>query len=507
VWAASLIGNIGSWMRDVGAGWLMTELAPDGIWVALVQAATTLPLFLLVLPAGALADIIDRRRLLVAAHLGMALAAVGLGWLTQTGAMTPLLLLALVSVAGIASALAMPVMQSLTILLVPRPLLREAIAMNSLGFNLARAIGPALAGAIVVLSGASAAFFSGALGHLAVVAALLWWKGAATAASADAPEHFVPAVRAGLRYVLHAPQFLRLLLRAAVFFVFASCAWALLPLLARQHLGGAAGYYGALLAALGAGAVAGAMLLPRLKARYTAQRLVGAASLLAVFVLLAWAWLPQRTLAFVLALTLGLAWITVLTVLNTAAQMALPGWVRGRGLAVYLSVFYGGMTLGSLLWGLLADAFGLRVSYTLAAALGALGLLLAAARPLSDTEQDLEPAEPAWPSPVNVLADGADAPVQVSVAYRIDPQARADFVALLRQLGQARQRHGALQWSVWENTAEPGELVEQWIEPSWLDHERHHHRHSADDASVQAGVHAFHRGPAPPEVRHWRARA
>ncbi len=507
VWTAALLGNIGTWMRDVGAGWLMTSMAPGATWVALVQVAGTLPLFLLALPAGALADLVNRRRLLIALNAVMAVAALYLGVLTQTGAMTPPLLLAGLLLAGIASALATPVMQSLTPLQVPRELLREAIALNSMGLNVSRAIGPAIGGALIVAVSVSAAFFVDALSYLVVIAALLWWKGAATPASEGRPERLAPALRTGLRYAWNAPRLRRLLLRAVAFFLFASAAWALLPLLARQHLGGTAGYYGLLLATLGAGAVGGALLLPRLKARFSAQQLVGGASLAMVAALLAWAWIPSRAVALLPALLLGLAWITVLTLLNTAAQTALPNWVRGRGLALYLCVFYGAMTAGSLIWGLLADRFGLPVSYTVAAGLGLLSLLLAAARPLPEGEPDLRPAEQAWPTPVELLGEAEESPVQVSVDYRIDPAEREAFVAALRELAAARRRNGAMQWSLWEDAADPGAISEQWLEASWDDHERHHHRHTADDATLQAKVRGFHRGDAAPRVRHWRARA
>lgn len=507
VWTAALLGNIGTWMRDVGAGWLMTSMAPGATWVALVQVAGTLPLFLLALPAGALADLVNRRRLLIALNAVMAAAALYLGVLTQAGAMTPPLLLAGLLVAGVATALATPVMQSLTPLQVPRPLLREAIALNSMGLNVSRAIGPALGGALILAVSVSAAFFVDALSYLVVIAALLWWKGAATPAAEGRPERLAPAMRTGLRYAWNAPRLRRLLLRAVAFFLFASAAWALLPLLARNDLGGSAGYYGLLLAALGAGAVGGALMLPRLKARFSAQQLVGGATLGVMAALLAWAWIPSQGFAFLPALLLGLAWITVLTVLNTATQTALPNWVRGRGLALYLCVFYGAMSAGSLIWGLLADAFGLPVSYTVAAGLGLISLLLAAARPLPEGEPDLRPAEQTWPTPVDALGETEDSPVQLSVDYRIDPTQREAFIAALRELAAARRRNGAMQWMLWEDAAEPGAISEQWLEPSWLDHERHHHRHTADDAALQARVRSFHQGEAAPRVRHCRLRA
>lgn len=511
IWTAALLGNIGTWMRDVGAGWLMTSMAPGATWVALVQVAGTLPLFVLALPAGALADLVNRRRLLIGLNLAMAAAGLYLTTLTHAGAMTPPLLVAGLLAAGIASAMATPVMQSLTPLQVPRPLLREAIALNSMGFNVSRAIGPALGGALIAAVSVSAAFFVDAMSYFVVIGAMLWWRGAAAPASSGQPERFAPAMRSGLRYAWNSPRLRRLLLRAVAFFLFASAAWALLPLLARQHLGGTAGYYGLLLGALGAGAVCGALLLPRFKTRLSAQRLVGVASAIVVGALLAWAWLPYRAFAFFPALLLGMAWITVLTVLNTEAQTSLPNWVRGRGLALYLCVFYGAMTIGSLTWGLLADAFGLPVGYSLAAGLGVLSWALAAARPLPEGEPDLRPAEQAWPTPEDALGGDAskddDVPVQVSVHYEIDPADREAFVAAVLGLANARRRNGALQWALWEDTSSPGTISEQWLESSWQDHRRHHERHTVDDSLLQAAVNRFHRGDKPPQVRHWRARA
>lgn len=504
MWTAVLIGNIGTWMRDVGAGWLMTSLSSSATMVALVQVAGTLPVFLLALPAGALADLVNRRRLLIGVNFGLFAVALVMGGLTQSGAMTPTNLVALLALGGVGSALLAPVMQSLTPLQVPRPQLRAAIALNSMGMNVARAIGPALGGLIIAASSVAVAFYLDALSYLFVVAALLWWKGAATPASADPPEAFGPALRTGLRFALHAPDLKRVLLRAAAFFVFASAYWALLPLIARRELGGDAAYYGIVLACIGAGAVAGAVLLPRWRMRFSAEATLRAGTALTIAVLAALALLRSQVAAAATMALAGAAWIAVLTTANTAAQSALPNWVRGRGLAIYLTVFYGAMTAGSLVWGGLADRLGVREVLGIAAALGALSLLAARIAPIADAERDLTPSLH-WPEPAFALVERGDAPVMVSIEYRVEAADRRAYLEAMHVLAAERRRDGASHWQVWEDAAQPGRFTETFVEPSWQEHLRHHRRVTVADAHTQQRVAAFHRGDAPPAVVHWVA--
>lgn len=500
MWTAALLGNIGTWMRDVGAGWLMTSLSPSATFVALVQVAGTLPIFLLALPAGTLADLVNRRKLLIAVNLLMGAAALFLGVVTQAGQMTPPLLLGALLVAGVGSALATPVLQSLTPLQVPRAELRAAIALNSMGFNVSRAVGPALGGLVISLLSIPVAFYLDAFSYLIVIAALLWWKAAAQPASGETPEPFGSALFTGARYVLHAPSLLRTLWRVASFFVFASCFWALLPLLARQQLGGSAATYGWLLACTGIGAVAGALLLPKLRQRLGTEATVrlGTALTVVVLGLLALARsVPVAALALLLA---GAAWIAVLTSANTAAQTLLPNWVRGRGLAIYLMVFYGAMTVGSLLWGRVADAGGLPLAFGAAAGVGLVALLLAFWKPLPEAEPDLTPSLH-WPEPaLNGEAD--DRAVQVRIEYRIAAAQRDEFLAGMAELARERRRDGALRWWLTEDAEQPGAFAEHFIEPSWSEHLRHHHRVTRADADLQARVAALHLGPEPPQVRH-----
>ncbi len=504
MWVALLIGNIGTWMRDVGSGWLMTSLSASALAVSLVQVATTLPIFLLSLPAGALADIVDRRRLMLGLSLAGGFLLAALALVTQLGLVTPVLLIALLAAAGVVTAVMTPVLQSLTPRMVAPHQLREAVALNSMGFNVARALGPAIGGALVVAAGAAWTFWIDALTYLALIAAFWWWKGAAAPAAEGRPERLAPALRVGVRFAWNAPPFKRVLLRAGLFFAFASAYWALLPLVARRHLAGDAAYYGVLLGSVGAGAVVGALLLPAARRWLSGHALMQAGALLTIAVLLVLALWPQRLAAVVALGVAGAAWIAVLTTANVAAQTQLPGWVRGRGMAIYLTVFYGAMTFGSLVWGSVADAKGIAAALCMAAGLGVATVLVSQRLPLLHAEPDLAPSHH-WPDPVVALGEAELAqrgPVMVTVRYRIDAARRADFLSAMNALGAARRRDGAWDWGVYESIDAPGNWTEVFFVSGWDEHERQHHRVTRADQALQDEIRAMHQGPGAPVVGH-----
>jgi MFS family permease len=509
VWVSVLLGSIGTWMRDVGAGWLMTDLSASATAVAMVQVATTLPIFLLSLPAGALADSVDRRRLVLWANLALALLALGLGLLTRAGHMSPTLLVVGLLLAGACTAILTPVLQSLTVRTVPRQHLRAAIALNSMGFNVSRAIGPAVGGFLLATVGVEFNFYADALSYLAVIAAFWWWTGASAPASAGQPERMASAMKVGLRYAWHSPGFQRTLLRAGSFFLFASAYWALLPLIARHELAGGPAYYGFLLACIGAGAVAAALGLPWVRRRLSAEGTMRSGTALSIAVLVVLATVKDRHVAAAVMALAGAAWIAVLTTANVSAQTHLPDWVRGRGLALYLTVFYGAMTLGSFVWGRLADRAGVPAALWTAAGVGVLALVVARRRPLSEAEPDLTPSLH-WPelalSPSMATSLVQDrGPVLITVEYRIDPHRKADFLAALARFAPERWRDGAYQWGVYEDVTDSGRFVESFLVPSWLEHERQHHRVSHDDAELQARLREHHLGDGAPAVRHFVA--
>jgi MFS family permease len=501
IWTATLVTNIGVWVRDVASGWLMTEMSPSPVMVALVQAVLTLPIFLLALPAGALADILDRRRILIGVQVLLLLATLAMALAVMAGAMTPAVLLALTFLAGMGAAVMQPAFQAIVPELVPKPLLRPAVALNSLGINIARAIGPALGGAILVTAGVAAAYLVDLASTLVVILALLWWRRAAAPARMPA-EGFWPAMATGMGYAWRSPALPRVLLRAAAFFLFGSAYWALLPLVAREALGADAAFYGLMLTAIGAGAVTGALLLPRLQKGRAPGAVVLAGSLVTALAMAGLAFVPVRGLALVLLFAAGGAWIAVLTNLNVAAQSSLPNWVRARGLAVYLMVFYGAMTAGSALWGAVAQALSLTAALAIAALACAAVALLAARVALPEGEADLTPSGH-WPEPpVAAPVEGERGPVMVTIHWQVAPDSRDAFLRAALGFAQRRRRDGAFGWQIYEDAAQPGRFTEVFHAVSWLEHLRQHGRMTADDQAAQEALWRFQQGGGRPAVRH-----
>lgn len=502
LWIATIISNIGTWMHDVGAGWLMTSLSPSPLLVALVQAATTLPMFLFALPAGAMADIVDRRKMLLAAQTLGLIAAATLAALTFGGLTTPAVLLSATFVLGIAAALSAPVFQAIVPELVDKRALPDAIALNSLGVNISRAIGPALGGVIVAFAGTPAVFALNAMSVLAVLLVLFTWNRPETARNLP-PEHFMGALKAGYRYTRHSPAMRVVLIRAVGFFLFGSGLWAMLPLVARRGLMLDAAGYGALLGCMGAGAVMGAIALKRLRKTISANTISVGATLLFALATLALALVPNAWIAGAVMLAAGLAWIGMLTALNVAAQMASAGWVKARALAVYLLAFQGAMTGGSVLWGSLAASTSVATALSMAAVGQAAALVLAFRWRLpQDSTTDLAPSNH-WAEPVVSVRPTEDrGPVLIEIEYRVEPARLAEFVDALRRFRSVRQRDGAIRWDVWEDVAEPGRVVEAFIVESWLEHQRQHARATRTDQLNQEVLRAFHLGDRPPAVRH-----
>jgi MFS family permease len=504
LWAATVLGNTGSFMRDVASSWVVTDLSASPAAVSLIQAAASLPVFLLAIPAGVLSDILDRRRFLIVVQVMLAAVSTTLMVLAHTGALTVPYLVVLTFVGGVGAALMAPTWQSIVPELVPRSELKSAVALNSLGVNIARSIGPAAGGLLLASFGAAPTYAVDVLSYFFVVGALLWWKRPAAAGDALS-EQFLGAFRAGLRYTRASHELHLVMLRAFVFFLFASSVWALLPLVARQMLNGTAGFYGLLLGAVGVGAIAGAVLMPKLRSHLDVDGLVLLASWVTAAVMAALYFAPPRWLALVLLLLLGGGWIIALTTLNGVAQGILPNWVRGRGLAVYLMVFNGALAAGSMAWGLVALRIG--VAPTLLA--GAVGLALVALGfhrvRLPAGEADLQ-ASNHWPEPL--LADPVEhdrGPVLVQIEYLVRREDRAGFVEVMQRLSAERWRDGAYAWGLSEDSADPERIVEWFLVESWAEHLRQHRRVSKADADIQANAAAFHRGPDRPKVQHFLA--
>jgi MFS family permease len=503
LWLATVASNIGTWMQNAAAGWLMTSLDPDPFIVSLVQVATSLPMFLFALAGGALADIVDRRRLLMVVQASVAALVAGFGLLVWRGQATPLLLLGFSFLAGSAAALIYPAWLSIIPLLVPRQRLAPAVALNGVAINVSRAVGPALAGLIIVAWGMAAPFWLNAASTLGVIGALLWWRPPADTAARHLPtERFGRAMRAGLRHARHNPHLRATLIRTAGFSIFASAYWALLPLVARDQVAGGPRLYGLLLGAIGAGAVSGAFTLPLLQRRFGADipalaGTVGTAIAMAMFALA-----RQPAMALTASFCAGVSWIAVLSAVNISAQIGLPVWVRGRGLAIFSTVMFGGLTFGSAIWGQVAALTNLPAAL-FAAAAGALVAipLLWRWKLQTGAGVDFTPSMH-WPQPTLSQDIEADrGPVLVTIEYRVDPADRAAFVEAVEQLAPERRRNGAFEWGLFEDTAQDGRFLETFMLDSWMEHLRQHERVTEADRARQAKVHRF-QTEGSPKVTH-----
>ncbi len=506
MWTAQFVSNVGGWMQTVGAQWLMLSLTTAAAPVALIQTASSLPVLLFAVPAGAVGDLVDRRRFLLGAQLFMALAALALGVLAIAGAVTPLALLALLFALGAGQAWTSPTWQTLQPELVEPAQRPQAIALGSVNQNLARAVGPAIGGAIVAASSAGTVFVINAITFFAVIAVLLRWRERRREDGGALPREQVgEAVRAGGRYVAASPALRVILLRAGLFVFFASSVWALLPLTARGELHLGSGGYGLLLGCVGVGAVAGAALLPRLRARLAPDALLALGSLIVAALALVLAYVHVTALVGVALAIGGTAWIPALSTLNSIYQASLPGWVKARGMGFYLIVFQGGNAIGSAAMGIAAQQAGLSPTL-LAAAIGlALGPLVGLRAPFKAlAPEELLPAGD-WPAPA--LADDDDeqpgGPVMVTVEYWPRAEQRELFVAELYDARFSRRRTGASSWRMWRDASDPQRHVEQFVVASWQEHLRQHERVSVRDRARLERIAAMSQEGRAPRVTHW----
>ncbi len=499
---AALVSNIGTWMQNVGAAWLMTSLSPSPLLVALIQTASSLPILLLALPAGALADIVDRRRLLIVSQALMLAAAGALSALTIYHLTTPVLLLMLTFALGLGSALNAPAWQAMVPELVPREDLTAAIALGGINYNAARAIGPALGGVVVAWAGAGATFALNAASFLAVIAVLYEWKRVRRPGLLPA-ERMFGAMRAGLRYVRYAPALRATLVRTAAFTIGGSAVWAVLPLVARFELGLQASGYGLLLAFFGIGAMLGGASIPRLAQILSRNALCGVTSALFALSMLALSRTSGIVDACAVMAVSGAAWTMTMSLLNVAAQLSVPQWVQGRALSCYQIVLQGAMAGGSALWGYTAGALGVRTSLLYAAGAMVVGLLaMIRYRLVSDDELALDPA-PHWAQPQASGEINPDSgPVMVTVEYLIEPERAAEFAHAMQPLRTIRLRDGAILWGLFFDTAQPGRFIEYFAVESWLEHLRQHERSVLSDLDIEQRAYSFHIGTSPPAVSH-----
>jgi MFS family permease/quinol monooxygenase YgiN len=503
LWTASAFSSVGTWMHDVGAAWLMTSLAPNSpFWVALMQAAGSLPFFLLALPAGAISDIVDRRKMLLITQSWMCLMAITLGVLTLTNQMTPALLLGLTFALSLGTSMNLPAWQATMPELVSKQELPAAATLNGLVINLARSIGPAIAGMVIAAAGGNPGivFLLNATSFVIVISTVYRWR--RTPQVRDLPaERFVGAIQAGMRYARYAPQLQTVMVRSGAYILFASALFALLPTLGRRELGLDALGYGVLLGFWGIGGLAGAFILPKVRQRFSTDRVVAGGTLLLSFTMLVLAQVRIFPVVCGVMLLVGIASISVMVSLNATAQTVVPLWVRARALAINLLLFQGCMTVGSLLWGAVAQRASVNVALT-AAAIGLMGTVMLSARFCLQCAEKMDlSASLHWDQPFHVFEPCPnDGPVMITIEYRIAPDYAPDFRKAMADLSHIRRRDGAIHWGLFQDLGDPGRFVESVIVESWVEHRRQYERVTEADRAVEARAWAFHVADKPPQI-------
>ncbi|HVK31941.1 MAG TPA: MFS transporter [Burkholderiaceae bacterium] len=503
LWLAWLAANLTMWMNDVAAAWLMTQLTTSPVMVAMVQTASTLPVFLLGIPSGALADTVDRRRYFAMTQLWVSVNALVLAAVLFAGLMTAPLLLGLTFVNGVGLAMRWPVFAAIVPEIVPRNQLSPAIALNGIAMNLSRVIGPVLAGVLLAAFNDAVVFALNAVLAAVAFGLVLTWR-SQPRTSALPGERFVGALRAGVNFARQSPRLQQVLLRVFLFFLQSTALIALLPLVARDMHGGGPATFTVMLACLGAGAIVAALLFPRWRARWHRDQFIWGGTLaqavlavLIVYVHELWVALPAMVLV-------GMAWISVANSLTVSAQLALPDWVRARGMAIYQTALMGGSAASSILYGWIADLLDVPAAIACASGVGVVGLLLLRKRRLEgQPEPDYTPQVPAnLPEPaVGVAAE--DGPVMVMVEYTIDPMRSAAFAEVMQRTRRARLRQGALSWGLFRDAAHPERWIEYFVDENFIEHQRRVERFSAFDAGLREERLSFHIGEGPPRVTRY----
>lgn len=500
---ATLVSNIGSWMHEVGAGWLMVSLNSSPVMVALVQTAMSLPAVFVLLPSGALSDILDRRRYLITGNIAMGLTALGLGLLTVSGGINEWSLLGLTFLLGCGMAMIMPAWQAIIPEVVPRKELHGAIALNTMGMNIARVIGALIAGILINISGPGMVFLCNAVTFIFIIAVLVTWKRPAPETKLP-PEKFSSAVMTGLRFARHSPALQATIIRGVGFFFFASVMWALLPLIAKDLLQGDERTYSYLFASISVGAISSALLMPKFRARLSNDQLITYASLLFGAGMMVTARVNILPIALLSLSFCGAAWITVMTCAQVSAQTALPNWVRSRGISVFLTFFMGSMAIGPFFWGSIAKFTSLSVAMTVAAIGVAVAALLTRRWPLSGSDLLDHTPSGHWKMPALVTDIQPDqGPVMITIRYQLADQEVSEFLELMGQLEKSRRRDGAYEWHIMQDSTTRGVYTEFYMVYTWLDHLRQHERITNQDALIQQQIRSLLVDETAPIITHY----
>ncbi len=503
LWIAAVVSNVGSFMQEVGSAWLMTSIAPKPLMVALLQTAAYFPFFLLAVPSGAFADVIDKRKLLIIGQFWMLFSSLALGVLSIYGMVTPWVLLGLTFMLAVGGAITGPAWNAAIPELVPKDKLEPAIALGGVGYNAARGIGSALGGLAVAALGPGPVFILNAVSFVGVLIVFINWK-PVTKAPTRHRERMVGAVRAGFRFVSHSPALKAVLVRSGSYAACTSAMWGLLPLIAKEELHLDSLGYGTLLAIFGAGTLIGAAILPRLRSVISLDQVTGFGKLLFAGAMLGLAYAQNLVTAALFMIGAGVSWIIVNSMFSMGAQKAAPAWVRARALAFHILVFLGTFAVTSAIWGQIATYTGLDMPLIIAAGLLVVSVFLCRPFPLGIAEVIDTTMSDHWTDPKLVNEPHPNhGPVLVTVEYIIDPATLAEFTETTSALSIQRRRDGAFQWHLFCDVSNPQRQLETFFVESWAEHMRQHERVTVSDRLVEDKVNSFHVGSNPIVVRHF----
>lgn len=501
LWSATLASNLGGLIQAVGAGWMMTTLTSSNAMVALVQSATTLPIVLFSLAAGALADNFSRKTVMLVAQSAMMVVSAVLAALALAGMVTPWTLLAITFLIGAGTALHNPSWQASMGDLVPREVLPHAVMLNGMGFNMMRSVGPAIGGLIVAAAGSAAAFLVNAVSYLPLIAALALWKAPAPAASLPR-EHFLSAMAAGLRYVMMSPNLLTVIVRAFLVGFSAIAVLALLPVVASRQLHGGAFIYGTLLGCFGIGAVLGGLLNTHIRERLTNEGVVRWACAAMALGTAGIGFSSNALLSHFLLLPAGAAWVLVMSLFNVTVQLSTPRWVVGRALSLYQTASFGGMAIGAWVWGALADQAGLGSALAMAGSAIALAALMGLRLRLPEfSSLNLTPSDQFREPMLRLDLKARSGPIMIVVEYTIAQENIPAFLAAMTERRRIRIRDGARQWVLLRDLEHPEVWLESYHVPTWVEYIRHNQRRTHADAELYARLLSLHKGTERPRVR------
>jgi len=492
-------------MQNAAAGWLMTELTSSPFIISLVQTATVFPLFLFAFPAGSLADIIDKKKILICVQVTVTVIMMILSILVYRNQINPAWLLFFTFLAGTGAAIIYPSWQAIVLDIIERDEIPKAVTLNGISMNVSRAIGPALAGVIIALAGIASPFLFNALSNIGVIAALIWWKSDKKVPNKHPSEPFLSSMKLGVRHAFSNIRLRTSIVRGSGFLIFASCYWALLPIVATAQIKSGPAFYGFLLGMIGVGAITGSFLLSGLRSKYNADQLVSIGTVGTAISLLLFGATHQPLVGLIASFIAGICWIMILPTISSFAQMALPEWIRGRGIALYSTMQFGSMALGSLLWGKIANYAGVSYTHYIAAFTILLTLLLTKSWQLHrDNDIDVTPSKH-WVDPdIAVSINNNDGPVLVTIKYAVRQHHRDDFIKDMQIIKRQRLKTGAYTWQLFEDIEKPNVFFEIFLIDTWLEHLRQHDRTIKHDLITREKIRNYLEQNA--EITHYISR-